>query len=125
MSSLLVVDDNAGIRSIFVDHLGQYDLNVFEAATPDEALDYLENKEIHLTILDGELEIGCGWDTLRFIKNDENWPEMPIIFTSIYSDPECALRAWSYSNGVGIWYVVKPFSVANICSLIGEILCLD
>lgn len=120
---MLVLDDNAGIRNIFVDRLGTQ-IEILQAETPDEALDYLENCHIDLAVLDGELQEGCGWDTLRLIKEPDNWPQLPVVFTSIYKDPEWALRAWAYSGGNGIYYVVKPFFGWEVCGLISQVLNL-
>ncbi len=73
---LVVEDDEKIIQTIYL-ILKEQNYNVIIAKTKQEAISYIENKKINLTLLDIELPDGTGFDVCKQIKK---YSDIPVIF---------------------------------------------
>lgn len=111
MASLLVVDDNASIRCSLKDVL-DLEHKTFEAGNGEEAITILTEHEIDLMILDLNMPITNGWETLRIVRDQQNgWPELRVIMLTVHDEPENTLKAWML--GVS-YYITKPFEPCKV-----------
>ena len=118
--SLLVVDDEPGIRSgvkrILSGHTvsfpfmdDDYSFEVSEAATGEEALEILEHKPADILLLDNKLPGINGMEVLEIIRQ-RNLDIMVAMITS-YASLEVAAKA----TDDGAWdFLPKPFTPAEL-----------
>ncbi|MCD4828980.1 MAG: sigma-54 dependent transcriptional regulator [Candidatus Cloacimonetes bacterium] len=106
---ILIVDDEAGIRAELTEFLCEHDFEVYAAATPSEAFEQLERREIDLVILDIRLPQMDGLEVLRRIR--DAWPALEVIMITGHGDQENILQ----SMRLGAFdFFIKPFRVADI-----------
>ena len=83
MPTVVVVDDDEGIRFLTSRMLGKagFDVEVFDNV--DGALARLrEQPTPDLVLLDGVLPQRDGWDFLQDLSKDESLPSLPIVLMS-------------------------------------------
>lgn len=100
--SILIVDDESGIRNLFADWLGE-DYQCETAASADEALALLATKTFALVISDMMMPGRNGVELLREIKT--RYPETAVIMISGIDRPQRvrdALRVGAFD------YLIKP-----------------
>ena len=74
---VLLVDDNPSVRRSLARALSFENLGVVEAANGEEALRSFEENPIDVVLLDQELGLESGWDTLEALRKLE--PGLPVI----------------------------------------------
>ena len=90
---ILIVDDHPivrqGLRQTLADaaQIGE----IVEAATPQEALDLVRQREWEAVILDIGLPGRGGLDVLKDIKRE--LPRLPVLILSMHSEDQYAVRA--------------------------------
>jgi len=119
VSRVLVVDDEATVRSIATRILRMRGYNVFEAASPEEACKFAENlsEPIQLLVTDLVMPGMNGRalaDHIRAIR-----PDIKVLFVSGYSDSEMADRGLLDGNE---HYLAKPFTVDSLSKKVREVL---
>ncbi len=115
--SLLVVDDNAGIREVLSAMLELQRYQVTEADSVDAALDHITAKKFDAVISDILMPGKNGFDLLDTVK--ESHPELPVMLITGYSGrftPEDAL-----AHGADA-YLTKPFNSQQLRSTLSQVL---
>ncbi len=81
--TVLVLDDDSGVRTAMARLLGRYGYDAATAGTLDEARELLRSRSIQALILDVRLqEQGTGLDLLGTIRGERELQKAPIlIFT--------------------------------------------
>lgn len=113
---VLIVDDEPGIRSGILRILQNYTLDfpfaeepfryeIIESATGEEALQYIENENIDIILLDNKLPGIQGVEVLQYI-NEKNIDTYVMMITS-YASLDLAIKATK--NGA-YNFVPKPFT---------------
>lgn len=113
MASVLVVDDERGMRDFLKILLEKEGHKVVTAAKGQKALDILESKSIELVISDIRMPEMSGIELLEIIK--EKTPGLPVIMITAFASPDDAVMAMK--NGA-FDYISKPFNVDEIISVI-------
>ena len=113
--SILVVDDeDIVLESIdsFLDRETDYDVHTFLSA--EEALCFIEGKEMDLVISDYLMP---GMDGITFLTRvNEIMPDVPLVLLTGYADKENAIRA---INEVGLFhYIEKPWENQELLIII-------
>ena len=109
----LIVDDSLVIRSIIEKIVTPIGYEPLKASNGQEALDLLEKsaEEIELVILDWNMPVLNGWETLNAIKKDKACEHVCIIMVSTESEDEKVDQAISAgANG----YISKPFEAEEL-----------
>lgn len=115
MARLLVVDDEAGIRMLYAQELGDEGYEVITAATAAEAAEKLQNEQVDLILLDIKLKNESGLDLLQKIVKERH--DLPVILCSAFSCYKDDFSAW-LADG----YVVKSSDLRELKDEIVKVL---
>lgn len=112
--SVLLVDDNDSIRSLIrnalVSEEEHYVIN--EAENGEQAVEFITDNMVDVVILDLQMPITDGWETLRIIRDPENgWPDVKVIMLTVQRSAEHALKSWTIGADL---YITKPFHLEQI-----------
>lgn len=114
--TVLVVDDEDGVRASITDTLASIGYRVVSAADGQSALRLVMDEQPALAILDYAMPGMDGAELARAAKAIR--PELKVVFASGYAETE-ALEA---IVGSGATILRKPFTVENLSALVGEAL---
>jgi len=112
MKTILVVDDDAGIRGLLKRVIGDMGFEVIEAGDAISALEMLETRTVSLAFVDIRMPGRDGvWLVDQIVTR---YPNVPIaVATGLTEmDPQVTLRA-----GV-VGYITKPFRRSDIVAVI-------
>ena len=122
---VLCVDDDLDDRLIISEAIKDADpsLLVIEAKNGLEAHKFLKEAKVTgcfpcLVILDINMPLMDGKETLKEIKKDEILKSLPVVFFSTSSNP----RDQSFSTEYGVEFVTKPTNYGSIVETIKELL---
>ncbi len=105
MESILVVDDDAGFRSLMEAILRGEGYAVESAASAADALAAGARRSFHLVVTDLKLSDGSGMDVLRYWKQE--MPEIPVIVITGFGTVSSAVEAMKLGAAD---YLGKPLS---------------
>jgi signal transduction histidine kinase/DNA-binding response OmpR family regulator/methyl-accepting chemotaxis protein len=106
--TILVVDDEAPIRKLLKQELGEAGYQVKEATNGQEALRQIHRNKPDLVILDVMMPAMNGFNVAALLKNDPQTMELPIIMLTIVEDAQ-----QGYRLGVDR-YLSKPINSAAL-----------
>lgn len=115
MNRLLVVDDEANIRTLYSDELADEGYEVLTAATIAEATEKLKAGAFDLVVLDIKLRNESGIELLQKLVKERH--EMPVILCSAFSCYKDDFSAW-LADG----YVVKSGDLTELKNEIARVL---
>ena len=122
--AILVVDDDAMVRSVMVEYLEAMGFNnVYAAEDGEEALNLIEDKKyaIDLIISDWEMPEISGLTLLKAVRNNEHRAETPFIMVTSQRSMErfkiSQAAQWQVSA-----YILKPFRQDSLRAKIWETL---
>jgi two-component system response regulator AtoC len=111
----LVVDDDAGVRSLLTGVLTRNQMTVVEAASGGEAMTALGRDEFDLVLLDVQLPDRSGLDILRWARGAEIDTE--IIVLTGHADVDTAVEAMR----LGAYdFVAKPWKNVELLEVIAK-----
>jgi K+-sensing histidine kinase KdpD/DNA-binding response OmpR family regulator/ligand-binding sensor domain-containing protein len=114
--SVLIVDDDASIRSLLRQELGEAGYLTEEAENGQEALAHVRERRPDLIILDVMMPEMSGFDVAAILKNDPETMDIPIIILSVVQD-----KSRGYRIGVDR-YLTKPINTQELFSEVGSLL---
>ena len=114
--SILVVDDDANIRSLLQQEFTEAGYTVRLAENGRQALTLIREEAPGLVILDVMMPEMNGFDVAAVLKNDPATMDIPIIILSIVEDKERGFRL-----GVDR-YLTKPIDTASLFREVGTLL---
>ncbi len=106
--SVLVVDDDEGVRRLLAYELAPIGVRVLEAADGRSAIDIAVAERPGAVLLDVLMPGSDGWETLRGLKQRPETRNIPVIMLSVVEN-----RAFGLSLGA-FDYLVKPIDVSKI-----------
>ncbi len=106
--SVLVVDDDEGIRRLLAYELQPLGLDVLEAADGASALETAAAERPDAILLDVLMPGVDGWETLKCLKQRSETRGIPVIVLSVVDN-----RAFGFSLGA-FDYLVKPVDVSSL-----------
>ena len=118
MKSLLIVDDQAGIRLLLNEVFSKEGFETRLAANGAEALQSVTEKEPDCVLLDMKMPGIDGVEVLKRLKKE--WPQIPVIMMTAYGEVELTEEA--IENGAER-YFTKPFNIYEVRDAVKEI-CL-
>ncbi len=107
-ASILLVEDNKFNRAIAKDFLESWGCSVLEAEHGKEALDHLENQKVDLVLLDLQMPVMDGYETINAIrtKKAENIKNLPVIALTAAAMGDVEGKV--YQSGMD-GFITKPF----------------
>ena len=94
MKTILVADDELGIRDLYSDIFKEAGYNVLLAATGAECLDLVSKNTVDLIILDIHLPDINGMLILEKLSKELDKKAPPVILNSAYAGYESNSKAW-------------------------------
>ncbi|WP_027624855.1 response regulator [Clostridium lundense] len=114
--TVLIVEDNEISKQIAISFLSKKGYKVICAGDGRVALEILENNEIDIILMDLEMPVLDGYETIKIIrKRNFNNKYIPIIVMTAYLENKH--KEMCLSMGVED-YISKPFSSIELCSKI-------
>src|SRR6187402_1942651 len=114
--SVLIVDDDAQIRSLLADLLKESGYATQAAKTAAEATTQIAKQRPDLVMMDVKLPDQDGLDLLKAIKREH--PELDIIVMTAFGGSSSAVKAME----VGAYdYVTKPFDVDDLLATLRRV----
>ncbi len=109
MRSLLIVDDQPGIRLLLEELFRKEGYETSGATNGMEALQKIEQKRPDCILLDMKMPGMNGIDVLKKIKAD--WPEVPVMMMTAFGEVELTNEALAIGASE---YFTKPFDVHEV-----------
>ena len=109
--SVLIVDDNPDNLQVLGKTLRNEDYNIEFATNGEAALEWVNNQEFDLILLDVMMPEMNGFEVCRRIRSDINLNDLPIIFLTAQTDKESILKGFKYGAQD---YVTKPFDTPEL-----------
>lgn len=116
MTTILVVDDEQDMRKLVEIHLQKAGLQVIQAENGNQAIEFLQSKEIDLILLDVMMPEKDGFTVCEEIRQ---FSEVPIIFLTALDAKSDLVKGLQLG---GDDYVVKPFTAIELTARINAIL---
>jgi DNA-binding response OmpR family regulator len=116
VKSILIVDDEEDIRSLYESELSGEGFRTHSVSTGEEALRFVEeNPQIDLVILDIKLEQMDGLKVLEELRSRRT--TMPVILNSAYSTYKSNFNSWLADA-----YLVKSANLSELKNQVRELL---
>ncbi len=120
MPSILIIDDEQGIRSVLKDVLADEGYDVLLAEDGLRGLSLLETNPVDLVILDVWLPNLGGIDVLKKLKTD--YPDIEVIIISGHANIDLAVNAVK----IGAFdFLEKPLSLERTITVVRNALALE
>lgn len=119
MKNILIIDDEESVRSALKRFLSRHDFTVFEAAQGEEGLNILKNEKIDLIILDLQMPVKGGIETLLQLRRETSEHKVILISGKVPSDSQSIS---SLAKQFGVEHILfKPFSNKELLSYINNL----
>jgi DNA-binding NtrC family response regulator len=113
MARILLVDDDAGVRTLLVCVLRAQGHETVEAENGVKALEFLEESDTDLIVSDLRMPGMSGLALLELVK--KRVPHIPIILVTAYASPETTVDAVQLG---AFDYLSKPFRTEDLVSVV-------
>ncbi len=115
MDTILVIDDDDQLRISFSKLLKEERYAVISAASGEAGIEIVKENRLDLVLLDMRLPGINGMETFKRIKKIDS--KLPVIIMTAYGTTQIAIEA----TKMGAYdYVLKPFDVADMLTLIEQ-----
>ena len=104
--TIFLVDDDMINMAIGNDTLGRL-YKTFTMNSGYHLLKMLESNIPDLILLDVEMPVMNGYETIEILKSREETRNIPVIFLTAHNDTESELKGLSMG---AVDYIIKPFS---------------
>ena len=115
MSTILVIDDEPGIRTVLTDILEDEKYTVLTAGDGFEGLSILKEQNVDLVILDIWLPNMGGIDVLKEIKHD--YTDLEVVIISGHANIDLAVKAVKLG---AFDFLEKPLSLEKIITVVSN-----
>lgn len=110
--TILVVDDDAAIRSFVYEALIDEGYRVLQAGTGRDALTAVSNSAPDLILLDVRMPGVDGWQVLDELRSAAGEQTPVVVMTADYSGQDRALQSGAQG------YLAKPFDLAELLACV-------
>jgi DNA-binding response OmpR family regulator len=117
--SVLVVDDHLATVQLVKSALEGLGMEVEAAENGAECLLAISRKRPELIILDVNMPVMDGFQTLQVLQQSADMKDIPVIMLTARSDDADVAYGWRW--GVSS-YLTKPFSVEHLVALVRRVL---
>lgn len=117
--TVLIIEDEADIRSFIARVLELEGYNVLEAGDGIAGMELIKGNPVSLVLLDLRLPGPDGWSVLREIKRNPNLSRIPVVVLTAIA--ESMQRKKTLRMGASS-YLIKPLSARSLSMTIADIL---
>jgi CheY-like chemotaxis protein len=117
---VLVVDDNARLRSLWIEVLEEAGYAAVGSEDGLAAAELIRDLFPDLILLDLRMPRASGWDFLENVRANPKWHTIPVVLVSAHLDEGPDLAADSGLNIVG--QLAKPVSVGDLIAKVEAII---
>ncbi|MGF1762815.1 sigma-54-dependent transcriptional regulator [Aliivibrio kagoshimensis] len=114
-STVLIVEDDEGLREALVDTLALAGYEWLEADSAEQALLILKEQAVDIVVSDVQMAGMGGLALLRNIK--QHWPKLPVLLMTAYANIEDAVGAMKEG---AIDYMAKPFAPEVLLNMVSR-----
>lgn len=115
--SLLIVDDQQGVRRLLYEAFSDEGYHVRMAEGGQEALKIVSQEMPDIILLDIKMPVMNGLETLRELRKMD--PDVPVLMMTAYGEMEVVEAA----KKMGVkHYIIKPFDLHEVRLLVKAIL---
>ncbi len=107
--TVILCDDDAGIRTVVGEHLRQHGYRILEAASGEEAIQLAAENVVEAILLDLYMPGLTGWETLQRLKHSPATANIPVVILSVLSPAETSESGRHAAASAAGW-VQKPFN---------------
>jgi signal transduction histidine kinase/CheY-like chemotaxis protein len=107
--TVLLCDDDAGIRTVVGEHLLQHGYRILEAETGQQAIELATSHPVEAILLDLAMPGLSGWETLQKLKLNPATASIPVVVLSVFSPGEKTGGTADVAASAQGW-VQKPFN---------------
>lgn len=117
MSTIMIIDDDPGIRGVIKIFLEKEGFKVLAASNTDEAKKRLKNSVPipNLILLDIMMPGSTGWQLLKELEKDPEVSKVPVIAISGLEKPK---EGTEHDSKMLYDYLVKPFSMQELARVV-------
>ena len=116
-NTILVVEDDAGLREALIDTLEMSGIECVAASSAEQAMLLLKKDQFSLVVSDVQMGAMSGLDLLRSIKL--NHPDLPVLMMTAYATIDDAVEAMRLG---AIDYMAKPFAPEVLLNMVSRYL---
>ena len=116
MKSILIVDDQPGIRLLLEELFRREKYTTKTAKNGLEALKQVEECKLDCVLLDMKMSGMNGIDVLKSLKS--NWPQLPVVMMTAYDDRELINEALEIG---AVNFFVKPFDIFEVRDVVNAL----
>ena len=117
--TILVVDDDLGIRVAVGDYLETLGFMVTSVSNGQAALDGIAQVLPHLLVVDIAMPEMSGYELVRRVRSESSMQRLPVIFLTARN--ETADRILGYQVGCDS-YLAKPFELEELATMVKNLL---
>ena len=117
--TILIVDDSKTVREMLALTLQEAGYSVLQVEDGQQAIEWLRQAEIHLTICDLEMSNLSGFEFLRHRLQDQRWAQIPVIILSSHAGEE--YRQLARKLGA-VDYFTIPYSPVELVQTIAALI---
>jgi len=114
-STVLIVEDNTNQRALYQEELAEEGYRVLTAADGREALAVAREERPDLVILDVNMPVMDGLDTLSYLLEIDSG--LPVIINTAYASYQDSFNSWSADA-----YIVKSSDLSELKSTVHRLL---
>lgn len=109
--TLLIVDDTPHNIKLLFEFLNNYGFEILVAEDGKDALEIAQEEQPNLILLDVLMPGMDGFETCRYLKDNPNTHNIPVIFMTALSDTLNKVKAFKLG---AVDYITKPFQQEEV-----------
>lgn len=116
-TKVLLVEDNEINRQVAQEILASVGIQVFEAFNGQEAIDFLDENEVDLVLMDIQMPIMDGHEATKLLRKQERFKDLPIIAMTAHAMVDDIKKSAEIGmNG----HIAKPFDPDELFEILGK-----
>jgi signal transduction histidine kinase/CheY-like chemotaxis protein len=129
-ATVIVCDDEPGIRTVVGENLRQHGYHILEAENGEHAIELAAKNKVEAILLDLYMPGINGWQTLQRLKNSSDTANIPVVILSVLSPTDSQAqkaqrdvpRNHSSITATAQGWVQKPFNQDHLLSELSRVL---
>ena len=120
-STILLCDDDPGVRTIVAEHLRQHGYVILEAEHGEQCIALAAVNPVEAILLDLYMPGLTGWETLQRLKNSPVTASIPVVILSVLS-PATSGNSGVKAAAAAQGWVQKPFNESLLLTELSRVL---